>query len=529
MKPKSLVPLLLVSLLAACASPVDKRNDRDLAAARVGPGVTPQRNVTDFSDGLRCMDEQLFDYGVRDVSIMLEDLQDNTRRLGVGTRDMMVSAFSDMTRRSRAIKVSTFGQDNQNVVNFLLQLQQKSLFGVMPQYDLRGSITQFDEEVVKRDASIGVFLGSLFGLRGGRSAQANVMGFDASMITVPDLTVVPGVSSKNTIVIGREDAGASDGTAQIRKVGITFQMAYTRNDATAQALRNMVELSAIELTGKLLRLPYWKCLKVAADSPEVLRETEDWFVSMRDPADRTRFFQEQLRNRKFFDGALSGKTSSAFESALGAYKRGLGMAEDAPTDLAFFTAFLNRPAPKAPAQPFSTGEPPTPPAGAPGTQAAAGSAAANAPAAPPAPPPPRTGQLSLAASKRQFTPGEAITLSVTSTEPGYLYCYLQNTAGGPIQRFFPNRFVADPRIEANVPLTLPGGQPFKIPAARDARQQTISCLVAPREVYQDLPPPLRWPDFEDIRLRSIGEIQEAFEAAAKAPIARAEQIIDVRK
>ena len=36
-------------------------------------------------------------------------------------------------------------------------------------------------------------------------------------------------------------------------------------------------------------------------------------------------------------------------------------------------------------------------------------------------------------------------------------------------------------------------------------------------------------DFEDIRLRSIGEIQEAFEAAAKAPIARAEQIIDVRK
>ncbi|MBP8307799.1 MAG: DUF4384 domain-containing protein [Burkholderiaceae bacterium] len=535
MNPKSLVPLMLAGLLAACASPIDKRNDRELAAARVGPGVSPQRNITDFSDGLRCMDQQLFDYGVRDVSLMLEDLQDNTRRLGVGTRDMMVSAFSDMTRRSRAIKVSTFGQDNQNVVNFLLQLQQKSQFGVVPQYDLRGSITQFDEEVIKRDAGIGVFLGSLFGVRGGRSAQANVLGFDASVITVPDLTVVPGVSSKNTVVIGREDAGASDGTAQIRKAGITFQMAYTRNDATAQALRNMVELSAIELTGKLLRLPYWKCLKVAPDSPEVLRETEDWFLSMRDPGEQIRFFQEQLRNRKFFDGALSGKTSSAFESALGAYKQGLGMAADAPTDLAFFSAFLNRSAPKAPAQPFSTGEPPTPvaaAAGAAGTAAAAGAAGAsiagNAPAAPAAPPP-RTGEISLAAGKLQYKPGEAITLSVTSTEPGYLYCYLQNTAGGAIQRFFPNRFVPDPRIEANVPLSLPGGQGFKIPAAKDARQQTISCLVAPREVYQDLPPPLRWPDFEDIRLRSVGEIQEAFEAAAKAPIARAEQIIDVRK
>ena len=68
MNPKSLVPLMLAGLLAACASPIDKRNDRELAAARVGPGVSPQRNITDFSDGLRCMDQQLFDYSVRDVS-----------------------------------------------------------------------------------------------------------------------------------------------------------------------------------------------------------------------------------------------------------------------------------------------------------------------------------------------------------------------------------------------------------------------------------------------------------------------------
>ncbi len=522
MSAKALVPLLLASLLAACASPIDKRNDRELAAARVSPGVVPQRNITDFSDGLRCMDEQLFDYGVRDVALMLEDLQDNTRRLGVGTRDMMVSAFSDMTRRSRAVRVITFGQDNQNVINFLLQLQQRSQFGVMPQYDLRGSITQFDEEVIKREGGLGVFIGDLFGVRAGRSAQVNVLGFDASVIAIPDLTLVPGVSSKNTIVIGREDAGATDGTAQIRKTGISFKMTTSRSDATAQALRNMVELSAIELTGKLLRLPYWKCLKIPADSPEIKRETEDWFFSMRETADRTRFFQEQLRNRKFFDGAMSGKTSKAFESALGVYKEGLGLTAEAPTDLAFFTAFMNQPIPKAPAQPFSTGEAPEQPKA--GSTAAPGTGAA-APAAPV----PRTGQVSVVAAKRQYKPGEPMTFSVTSTEPGYLYCYVQNTAGGAIQRFYPNRFVADPRIEANAPLTLPGTGGFQIPAAKDARQQTISCLVAPREVYQDLPPPLRWPDFEDIKLRSIGEIQEAFEAAAKAPIARAEQIIDVRK
>ena len=77
-------------------------------------------------------------------------------------------------------------------------------------------------------------------------------------------------------------------------------------------------------------------------------------------------------------------------------------------------------------------------------------------------------------------------------------------------------------------VTLPGTQAFQMRAAPGARQQTIACLVAPREVYQDLPSTLRWPDFDDIRLRSIGEIQDAFEAAARAPIARAEQIVDVR-
>ncbi len=529
---RAFAPVLLASLLAACASPVDKRNDRELAAARVSPGVAPQRNITDFNEGLRCMDQQLFDHGVRDVSMMLEDLQDQTRRLGAGTRDMMVSAFSDMTRRSRAIRVVTFGQDNQNVVNFLLQLQQRSQFGVMPQYDLRGSITQFDEEVIKREGGVGVFVRDLFGFRAGRNAQVNVLGFDASVITVPDLTLVPGVSSKNTIVIGREDAGASDGTAQIRKTGISFQMRVSRNDGTAQALRNMVELSAIELTGKLLRLPYWKCLNLPADSPEVTRETEDWFFSMRDETERNRYFQEQLRNRKFFDGATAGKPSAAFDSALAAYKTGLGLAANAPTNLAFYRAFLNQPIPTPPAQPFTAPPEPKPEAGKAGVPVGAtpGASVSATPGTAPAgaQATPRTGQLSLVVSKRQFKPGEPISFTVTSTEPGYLYCYLQNTSGGAIQRFFPNRFETDPRIEANQPMTLPGTQAFQMRAAPGARQQTIACLVAPREVYQDLPSTLRWPDFDDIRLRSIGEIQDAFEAAARAPIARAEQIVDVR-
>ena len=40
----------------------------------------PQRNVTSFDDGLRCMDQMLLRFGTRDVTVMLEDIPDKTGR-----------------------------------------------------------------------------------------------------------------------------------------------------------------------------------------------------------------------------------------------------------------------------------------------------------------------------------------------------------------------------------------------------------------------------------------------------------------
>jgi hypothetical protein len=53
-------------------------------------------------------------------------------------------------------------------------------------------------------------------------------------------------------------------------------------------------------------------------------------------------------------------------------------------------------------------------------------------------------------------------------------------------------------------------------------------MVAPREVYNDLPPPLRWGDFDDVRLGSFGEIKAAFENVGKQPVGLAETTIEVK-
>lgn len=570
----------LAAALVGCAAPVQRGGD--LGGLRQGPGNTPQRNVTDFSAALRCMDDTMYTFGVRDVSMLIEDLRDESRRLGAGTRDMMVSAISEMTRRSRAVRLVTFGNDHQNIQILLQQLESRTPFGILPQYDIRGSITQFDEDVVRRDSSVGISgaLSQLIGFNVRNTKQINVLGFDASVVTVPDLTLIPGVTSKNTVIVARDEGSVGNGVATIQKVGVNFNMSVSQNAGVAQALRNMIELSAVELVGKVTRVPYWTCLGMAPGDVNIKREIEDWYFSMRSDAERNKFFQEHLRNRKFYDGPVDGKSYPALTQALSSYKRGLGFAPVAAIDESFFTAFLTRPIPAPPSEPFATGplEPPAPTgnaaagaagaaainaasgnvasasgstgtagtsassasagtsgsavsADATGSAASAGAsfaapgtngtvtatAAATATAGNKVPTAKATRMVVVAPIRSSYKPNENIEFAVQANHSGYLYCYSQRSDTDPIQRIFPNRSVRDPRIEADQLMLLPGAQGFKLPAEGSGSQK-IACLVAPREVYNDLPPPLRWGDFEDIRLKSFNDIRVAFEKAGKFPV-----------
>jgi curli biogenesis system outer membrane secretion channel CsgG len=503
-----LIAATLVLALAACAAPPEPPTVR-LQPAAAGPRAVPQRNLTHFSGALRCMDDMLYRFGVRDVSVMIEEMQDQSRRLGAGTRDMMVSAFADMTRKSRGVRLVTFGQDNQNIVQLLSLAQRLNDFKVVPQYDIRGSITQFDEGVSSQQAGLGASLvsaitGPLFGVRVNRFRQSSVLGFDASVIATADLSLMPGASSKNTVVVTRDETSAGDGLAQIRNGSLSFNFVVSDNEGVAQSLRNMVELATIELVGKLLRLPYWSCLNLDVRQPEIQREMEDWFLSMQGGVETARFFQEQLRFRKFYDGPIDGRPNAAYSAALAAYRQAVGVGTSGEPGFEVWQAFLLRAIPAPPPRPFVADKP----------AAGAGSGAGI--------------KLTVEVAKTRYRTGEAIELSASTSQPAYVYCYVQSPSTGRIQRIFPNRFARDPRIEANTPLVLPGAQGFKVVAgAEGVTRQTVGCLATEREVYNDLPPPLRWGDFEDIKLGTFEQIRDAFAQVAKAAVALEGAVIEV--
>jgi len=513
----ALLTALSLGLLSGCVTNPPQQTLQQVRSQQ-NPADRAQRAITNFTPALRCMDELMFRLGTRDVTLMMEELRDATQKVPVSARDMMTSAVSEMTRRSRAVRLSVFGTDQQNLQQLLQQAQQTSPFAVVPEYNLRGTISQLDEDVRRDSSAFGFLTSQVFGLRFGSESKFSVLGFDSAVVRTDTLTLVPGVASKNTTVIARRDTSAGDGQARILNAATVFSFSAGRSEGTAQAARNMVELAAIELVGKLIRAPYWQCVGTPDDHPEVLREVEDWFLGM-DEAERTVFLKERMRERRYFDGALDAEPTPAFAQALRDYRRALGLPAQGATDLAFFRRFITGEVPPGPLAPL-----PRQTARAPAGAQAVGSAAAPAepaaaretalaaaggaePAAEPATAASATPPIGVAFSAA--TPGRTTQLRVTADAAGYVYCYAQDPASQAIRRIFPNRFERDPRVEAGRALSLPGRGKFRLdPGHRHA------CLHAPREVYNDLPPPLRWGDFHDIRLASFEEIRQQFATAS---------------
>lgn len=215
----------------------------------------------------------------------------------------------------------------------------------------------------------------------------------------------------------------------------------------------------------------------------------------------TPYFQTQLRNRGYFDGPANGNVTPALLQAVSAYRAASGMGDKALVDLPFFTRFLSSPFPPPLAQPFRD-------------------VAAVPPAASPASP--RIG-LNLTPAPAGSA-NDGLSFSVQTTAPAYVYCYAQ-TAGGKLQRIFPNRFVSDPMVEPAVPLLLPGKQGFKLlPGENDS--VPVACFAAPREIYKDIPAALRWGDFQDLNaIKAFGDIHKVLETVANEPVAAANMVL----
>ena len=277
-------------------------------------------------------------FGVRDLSVLVEDLTDQTKKVSAGTRDMLISAVSDMTKRSRAVRLVAYGQDSSNAIGFLQQAESKSAYSLIPQFDIKGSISQFDESVAKKETSFGVSLGEILNYGRANTGAANVIGVDLTVLDTADLSVVPGVTSRNGVLIFKQGKGV-DADAQYRKFGINFSASLAKSEGNGQALRNLIELSVVELFGKLTNTPYWSCLGADPTSEAVKTEISDWYYTMsRDAEFMIGYFQYQFSLRGIYNGPVDGKSNPKLAEAIELYRGTVGLPVNAKIDLTFAKA-----------------------------------------------------------------------------------------------------------------------------------------------------------------------------------------------
>src|ERR1700740_1705018 len=99
--------------LSACSEEAVKKDASKATVAQMkGPETAPVRTVTNFTASLTCMDNLFLMYGVRDLVVISEDLQDTTKKVSAGTKDMLISSVSNMTKRSKAVRLIAYGSDS---------------------------------------------------------------------------------------------------------------------------------------------------------------------------------------------------------------------------------------------------------------------------------------------------------------------------------------------------------------------------------------------------------------------------------
>lgn len=498
---------LAVAGISGCAHYDMKAEVNEGARAMsVAPMAAPARNITNFSDALRCMDDLFITYGIRDVSVLVEDLDDKTKKVTAGTKDMLISATSSMTRRSSAIRLNTFGRDSLGLTEWILRGGRAATFDDLPQFVIRGSVSQFDQNLISGERSGGIAFNNLLSAGVADRLSSSRMAIDLNVIHGSNFAIVPGVTSQNSIEIRNEGRGA-DADATIRKLGINFNMTIAKSEGQAQGLRNLVDLAAIELFGRLSRTPYWSCIGSSMQAPAVAKEVEDWYYAMERNGNLVPYVQYQMRIRGYYAGAIDGQMTPALGESVALYRAAMGGAPGQPAiDADFFKRYLA-------ADHAHVLEQNPPPAQPPGTAATRSQPAPNAKPAETVNGQAAAGRLQLsmqsAGGERTFVRGQPIQLNISANRQAHVYCYMRDESQH-LQRIFPNRFSRDSLLRAGDALQLPGQMRFQIVASPRGLTEAVICYATERDVLSQVPSHISGADFENLAVTSFDDIKAAF-------------------
>ena len=524
---------LVSGLLAACATPADPRVDaeyRSYGHATDRPTTRPVRSMSSFSDSLMCMDQLFREAELPTTLITSKQIPDVSTRVPVATKDMVITALSQMSRLSNAFRyvdyeVDIARQDTvQNLTTILLnnnqiQLQRPALY-------VSGSVAFVDQNVINNRFDVGT---SATRLETGYSQNRNatIIGLELHLGDFRTRTILPGLDSANEIIIGSGGQGA-DLAGRIGDYGWKFNVGRDYAQGSGAAIRTLVEVAMIELVGKWARVPYWQCLTLEQTHPDIQRQLRDWYNE-----GDTGVHQGLVRRSLMSQGYLGADTASLavnsaeFRAALGRFQADKGMVVNGVVDFATYERVLRHFVALGESGKLvrvgwqtTSAEPLKDSVAELGTM----------------PPALKSGQAqdpllaygksapamridlqikNLVADKTVFETGQQVFLSATLSRAAHLYCYLSE-ANGNVIRLLPNAGNPSTLVSANQSIRIPdwmSPNPGFILDAGQPGTESVACLATPNDVTPSLPAGLQGPGLRVIEgYKGLDSVRQAYQA-----------------
>jgi hypothetical protein len=432
--------------------------------------------------------------------ITSKQIPDVSGKIAVATKDMIVTALSQMSRLSNAFRyidyeVDISRQDTvQNMTAIMLNNNQMQL--QKPAIYVSGAVSFVDQNIISNHFEAGTSASRLeTGYSNNRNAT--LIGLDLHMGDFKTRTIIPGLDSANEVVIGNASQGL-DLAGKIGSYGVQFNVGRDYTQGPGAAVRTLVDLAMIELIGKWSRLPYWRCLTLDQNHPELQRQLRDWYEAG-SPASHSKLVKTALASLGYMSAQqISEPNNTAFiKAVLGKYQADTGMAVTGVIDFPTYERVMRN---------YTTldenGKITTVDWTPSGDLKVADT--------------PRAMDLQIKnvqLDKTSFEVGDQIFLSTSVSRASHVYCYLQEATGNML-RLLPNATNAESLMTADVSVRIPdwiNPKPGFILDAAAPGTEYVFCIATDEDVLPKLPEALRAAAFKPIvGMSNKGDVVAAF-------------------
>ena len=498
-----LLPLLASLIITGCAAPMDARKDakyQSNASIADRPTSRPTRSLSSMSPSLMCMDHMFRQADLPTTLITSKQIPDVTGKIAVATKDMIVTALSQMSRLSNAFRyidyeVDISRQDTvQNMTAIMLNNNQMQL--QKPALYVSGAVSFVDQNIISNHFEAGT---SATRLETGYSTNKNatLIGLDLHMGDFKTRTIIPGLDSANEVVIGNASQGL-DLAGKIGSYGVQFNVGRDYTQGPGAAIRTLVDLAMIELIGKWSRLPYWRCLTLDQTHPELQRQLRDWYDAGR-PAAHSKLVKTALVGLGYMkqQQIADPDNTAAFKAILGKYQADAGMVVTGVIDFPTYERVMRNytkldtdgklvPVDWTPSGDLKLAEVP------------------------------RSMDLQIKnvqLDKTSFEVGDQIFLSTSVSRASHVYCYLQEATGN-VLRLLPNATNTESLMTADVSVRIPdwiNPKPGFILDAAAPGNEHVTCIATDEDVMPKLPAAMQVAAFKPIAgMSSKADVLSAF-------------------